>query len=850
MFGVSSKDEVKQFFNTNTFYPLIQPGGEPTKDMLARIFREIEEKSFGQYEIMYRTASGESLPVESTAVKILWKDTYRVAVYLRDLRKIWAKDEAIRQAGEAFLRTREHLDITASTAHFSYWEWDVENDAVRFSSHVRDEFGYPADRFTSIGYFDGVKEETGYRWIEIIHPDDREYCVKDLGDYLSGEIDHYRSEFRVRHLNGQYLWIINSGHIIEWTNDGKPKTLIGGLVNINDFKRAENANAAKSSFLANMSHEIRTPMNAILGMSELMRTDNLDSEQKNFFDDIKAMSRALMQIINDILDFSKIEVNKMTLLPVHFDLRKLVEHLVSLSAFTARGKGLDFLYTIESEVPDIIFGDDVRIRQILTNILNNAIKYTQHGSVNFHIRSLLRDGKEYVAFSVRDTGIGIKEDDLPKIFGEFERFEPLKNRGIRGTGLGLPISKRLAEMMGGYIEIDSEYEMGSVFTVYLPLKRGDPSKVMALLESEQIIVDPSVSVLVVDDNPVNLKVAEAYLNKHNIRADSADSGEKAVEMARGKKYDLIFMDHMMPGMDGIEAAVYIRELDSEGWYKTAPIVALTANAVEGAREHFLDSGLNDFISKPIEEKELNRVLARWLPSDKFSRKIQDCAAASGNPSPENAAAKAGDSPFHDSGSILDMAKGLFNASGDEGLYTQLLEEFIRSHSGDLDLIVSAWEAGKLKTVRRLVHTLKSSAAIIGAEALRKAALEAESVLLGNTEGNPVAVEEALIRLEPVFRALIPELERALAENRGKTCSAPVSPAAVGGSPCHENALALIQKLFPLLEKSDSAVLGLRDEIAGVLSPLGERGGELLTLVDKFEFPEALKVLAELKGEFF
>ncbi|MDR1278216.1 MAG: response regulator, partial [Treponema sp.] len=355
-------------------------------------------------------------------------------------------------------------------------------------------------------------------------------------------------------------------------------------------RAAKVASEEKSKFLASMSHEIRTPMNTIIGMSELMRTDNLDETQKSFLTDIRKMSKALLQIINDILDISKIEAGRMELVPVHFNLSELYDNICSLNRFSAEVKDLEFRHTLDPRLPPVIYGDDVRIRQVLTNLLNNAIKYTARGWVEFRAERLLRNGREdTLVFSVRDTGIGIRKEDFPKLFGNFQQLDRSANRGIMGTGLGLAIARKLVTMMGGEIVFDSEYGKGSVFTVYLPLAEGDPEKVTRKLLKSRLIAADTARVLVVDDNKMNLRVALAFLAAHNITADTAQSGSQAIEQVINKNYDIVFMDQMMPGMDGIEAVRRIRALAEERGIervRAMPIIALSANAVSGAREFF------------------------------------------------------------------------------------------------------------------------------------------------------------------------------------------------------------------------------------------------------------------------
>ncbi len=392
-------------------------------------------------------------------------------------------------------------------------------------------------------------------------------------------------------------------------------------------EQAEAANRAKTNFLANMSHEIRTPMNAVVGMSELIIAEDCSEIVRDYASDIKDAGLNLLSIINDILDLSKVESGKMELAEEEYSVHKLVEDSVNLVQMIAEQKGLQVKLDMAKDIPNKLYGDVGKIRQILINILNNSIKFTSEGWVGLEVSGkYLEDDNYELRFDIRDTGIGIKDEERKLIFDSFRQLDMNRNRKIEGTGLGLAITKQFVELMQGNIDVESEYGKGSHFTIRIKQRVVEKATVIdkaaddttgsgsASPKEIPMFTAPKCRVLVVDDNALNRKLATTLLKFYNFDMDETDSGKGAIELVKEKAYDIIFMDHMMPEMDGVTATGIIRsECGDNG--KNAVIIALTANALQGAREKFLENGFDDFLSKPFQRSQLHEMLDKWVKTE-------------------------------------------------------------------------------------------------------------------------------------------------------------------------------------------------------------------------------------------
>lgn len=391
-------------------------------------------------------------------------------------------------------------------------------------------------------------------------------------------------------------------------------------------KEAERANHVKSAFLANMSHEIRTPINSILGFDEIILRESKDKDITQYASNIKFSGQALLTLINDILDFSKIESGKMEVIPVDYDLKQLLADLVLMITHRAEEKDLKIRCEIDENLPLVLHGDDVRIRQIITNLLTNAVKYTKQGEVVLGVHLFEAGNPVKIKVSVRDTGIGIREEDQKELFGAFRRVDEMTNRNIEGTGLGLAICVRMLELMSSELILKSEYGKGSDFSFVLEQTVVDETPVgrfsMAEEESRRNVeitrenfTAPDARILVVDDVNLNLAVFKQLLKNSGMTIETASTGTRSLEMIRSGNYDIVFMDYLMPEMDGIET---LRKGRDEGIIdmEKFPVIALTADAVSGAREMFLNEGFSDYLTKPIQIKQLIEMLIKYLPEDK------------------------------------------------------------------------------------------------------------------------------------------------------------------------------------------------------------------------------------------
>ena len=543
---------------------------------------------------------------------------------------------------------------------------------------------------------------------------------------------------------------------------------------------ADEASAAKSRFLADMSHEIRTPINAIIGMNEMILRESDSSDILGYSENIRQSGRNLLQLINGILDFSKIEDGKMEIIPVRYSVATQIAYLLNSVSERASAKGLELNFNVDPKLPSELFGDDTRINQVIVNLLTNAVKYTEKGSVTFTMEGRNRnpeDGTIVIFVEVKDTGIGIKDSDLPKLFESFERLDVVRNRHIEGTGLGMAIVTRLLELMGGELKVESKYGEGSAFSFELLQKiendepLGDYRAAIADIGDsptyKEIFRAPDAHILVVDDTRMNIIVVESLLKTTGVKIDSALCGADSIELSRENHYDLILMDQRMPGMDGTEAMKEIRELEEN---KDTPIICLTADVIRGAKEKYVSLGFDDYLTKPIEGDELEKMLLSYLPPEKVEiTETMSSAGTTGMTGTTGMSGPAGmteaigtSGKFHELEELfkaleeigVDTEAGIEFCAQDEHVYMTVLEAYVAEEKTKSQDIRECFIARDWENYGIYIHSLKSTSKTVGALELYKLAAELETAARSGDEATVMGMhDEVLDKYEKLVAAI-------------------------------------------------------------------------------------------------
>ena len=648
--GCDSKEETLAEFLNHLVHniPPFQSDGKPSVSIGEQLVVASEKGNVKFETEIIQGNETRTLGVEF--IRIPHENSFGVVAYVVDMTAIHKREKELARSRELNELQLAKLDLVVKATKIGLWDMEVtQNDPMNphniftWSDEVRYMLGYSSE-IDFPNEFSSLSDK--------LHPDDKERALNALFCHLldtTGQTP-YDIEFRLRNKSGEYAYYRASGETIRDDN-GRALRIAGAVIDITETKNilldterqrleAEAANHAKSAFLSTMSHEIRSPMNAILGITEiLLQQDVLSPSVRDGLEKIYVSSDVLLGIINDILDLSKIESDKLELRIANYEIASLINDIVQINIVHIGSKEITFELHVDENLPAYLSGDDLRVKQILNNLLSNAFKYTDKGSVvlSVHAESGRADEKITLVINVTDTGQGMTKEQVSKLFDKYSRFNEEANRTTEGTGLGMSIARNLTRMMGGSIDVESELGKGSTFIVRLPQNKVNSDLLgkesaenlckfrmsnRAQMRWVQIVRDfmPYGSVLIVDDVETNIFVTEGLLAPYGIKTDSTDSGFGAIEKIKsGKAYDIVFMDHMMPQMDGVETTKKLRKLG----YKY-PIVALTANVLAGQSDLFRTNGFDDFISKPIDVRQLNAILNKYV-RDKYPADIVEAA---------------------------------------------------------------------------------------------------------------------------------------------------------------------------------------------------------------------------------
>jgi len=790
--------------------------------------------------------------------KIPYKGSFAIVAYVFNMTEIFQREMQLARAKELNELQLAKLNLVVKGTKIGLWDMEVvhddpvnPNNTFIWSDEFRHMLGY-----TDENDFPNILSS----WSDLLHPEDKERTLNAFALHMLDRTGKtpYDVEYRLLRKTGEYAYYRASGESIRG-KDGVAVRVAGALLDITDTKNmlqdkdrqkeeAQAANRAKSTFLANMSHELRTPLNVVIGLTGLIMEDKrLDKSVTDNLVKISNAGSTLLSIVNDILDLSKIESGKLELSPGEYYTASILNDTVTFTTARIGEKNINFHLNIDDSLPYKLYGDDLRVKQVFTNLLTNAVKYTEKGSVELNV-SCEREGDViWINAAVKDTGVGISEESMKDLFQDYHRIDSKSNHHVEGTGLGLSITKNLVELMGGEIKVKSELGKGSTFS--FRIKQGfvneavlgtDISEKLRNfcytddkrdLSQKLVRIDLSYArVLVVDDITTNLDVASGILGGYKLQVDCLTSGHAALDriQAGTPVYNAIFMDHMMPGMDGIETADKIRALGTE-YAKKIPIIALTANAIKGTEKMFFEHDFQAFITKPIDIMEMDAVLRKWVRDDTRAEVLIDEELSEYDLQLEKLNIEIPG---------VDTKKGLSLYAGAKKIYLPMIRSYAHNTPKVLDKLRSV-TAENLHDYVITVHGLKGTSAAIGAEHIRTAALELENLSRGGDLQGVLAKNGKLIADTEVLVSNIKErLQQYDSQNVKPRLKAPDQELLEKLRECCENYdMSGIDEVMAELDKADyeegadlvewireKIVVSEIDEVAQRLTAISEQKG--------------------------
>jgi len=851
--GFKTKEELLDGFfeHVSRYIPETLSNGQRSLSLREQLEEAAKEGS-AKLETELRL-NGEIRRLSVNLRKIPYKGSFAIVAYVFDLTEVFQREMQLAHAKELNELQLAKLNLVVQGTKIGLWDMEVvhddpvnPNNTFIWSDEFRHMLGY-----TDENDFPNILSS----WSNLLHPEDKEATLNAFAKHMLDNTGKtpYDVEYRLLRKTGEYAYYRASGESIR-DKDGNAIRVAGALMDITDTKNmmrdkdrqkeeAQAANRAKSTFLANMSHELRTPLNVVIGLTSLILEDKrLD---KNVTDNLIKISNAgstLLSIVNDVLDFSKIEAGKLELSPGEYYTASMLNDIITFTTARIGEKSIKFRLDIEDNLPYKLYGDDLRVKQIFTNLLTNAVKYTDKGSIELRARCKREGDAVWMNAAVSDTGVGISEDDIKNLFFDYHRIDSQSNHHVEGTGLGLSITKNLIELMGGEIKVESEYGKGSTFS--FRIKQGyvndavlgaDASEKLRSFRysddkravSQKLVrIDLSYArVLVVDDITINLDVAAGILSNYKLQVDCLTSGQAALDriQAGTPVYNVIFMDHMMPEMDGIETVDRIRALGTE-YAKKIPIIALTANAIKGTEDMFFEHDFQAFITKPIDVMEMDSVLKKWVRDDKHEEVVINEELSEADLLIEKLVI---DIPG------VDTKKGLSLYGGAKKIYLPMLNSYAHNTPKVLDKLRSV-SAENLRDYVITVHGLKGTSAALGAEHIRALALELENL---SRAGNLQAVLEKNDKLIADTEAVVANVKEWLDKNdTHETKPRKKSPdrelLAQLRESCENYDIDDIEEIMTQLESADY------DEDAGLVSWIREK-------IDISKMGEVAKRLADI-----